>query len=44
MDEFSGLEIWSIYCDFLSWYGRDPFYLEDDKFEELLIRYVEETK
>lgn len=30
------------FMNFLSWFGRDPFYLEDDKFGELLDKYVEE--
>ena len=30
--------------NFLSWYGRDPFYLEEDKFIEKLNEYVASLK
>lgn len=30
--------------NFLKWCGADPFYLEDDKFEGLLLKFVEEIK
>ena len=28
--------------NFLSWYGQDPFYLEDDDFIEQVQEYMEE--
>jgi len=29
--------------NFLSWYGRDPFYLEEKEFEERFNDFIKET-
>lgn len=29
--------------NFLSWYGRDPFYMEEEEFLSKVEKYVEET-
>jgi len=48
MDDFRNL--WKLVPDwrfgqlisnFLSWYGRDPFYVEDDKMSLMLSLYME---
>lgn len=28
--------------NFLSWYGKDPFYLEEDKMKELIEQFINE--
>lgn len=30
--------------NFIQWYGRDPFYLEDDKIKEKIEHFVKATK
>ncbi len=30
-------------CNFLSWYGRDPFYMEEDAFMKKIKEFVNET-
>lgn len=30
--------------NFISWYGKDPFYLEEDKMMELIKEYIKTIK
>lgn len=45
-DAWSAFPDWrfgQLVMNFLSWLGRDPFYIEDDKLAELIDAFVKET-
>jgi len=40
MEQFPDWRFGQFIFNFLDWYKKDPFYIEDDKFLELLDRFV----
>ena len=38
--EFPDWRFFQLVYNFLSWYGQDPFYVEDDKVQGLIDKFV----